>query len=317
MEFKLELELENVSRPPSNCNDNNQWQWFPMKDNNQTLVVLNSWYCGLPEWIQRDLIVRFPEVKRESFSLPHPVVPSGNLFWDFYRWYYDLYDMFIYRDLMKDTLFLELTDAHREELTNLCNIGILKGGGCPPNMESVAHLESLFPTIREFLRKWSDCGVFVKLSHKSSKNDFKMYPSHTITDVFDNLVHSPEVSRNISKSSSIVLKPWNMKIKKPTEFRVFVENSKIIAVSQQEWHTHQPHLPLNINMFQQQLNLLIPNINRFYHDAVLDVNFAEDQLDLIEINPGCKWHSSGASLFRWDELEHGESPSIKFRVMIK
>lgn len=272
-------------------------------------------YDNLPKWIKTSLHTKYgTEFSIDSFELPHinKEVLCNNMFWDFYRWYYDLYDMKQYKELMEEAIFLELTDLHRKELVDLCNIGIWKGGGHQPNMESVCYLESFFPHIQNFLHVCSD-GVFVKLSHKSSKNDFKMYPSYTITDVFDNLVHSPEVARTIMKSSSIVLKPWNPAITKSSEFRVFVESGHVIAVSQQEWHTPiLSPITFDLDEFTTKLDLLVAKLP--YLDAVLDINYINKTLTLIEINPGCRWHSSGASLFKWDELS--KLKQFVFRVYL-
>jgi len=54
-----------------------------------------------------------------------------------------------------------------------------------------------------------------------------------------------------------------------------------------------------------------------YNDAVLDINYLENKLlTLIEINPGCRWHGAGSSLFKWQELSHIKKEN-KNNVFIK
>lgn len=181
-----------------------------------------------------------------------------------------------------------------------------------PNLESCVFLEALFPQIRDYIRMHKSTGVFVKLSHKSAKNNHKLYPSFTVTDVFDNLVHSEEVLKNVDKSTTLVLKPWNDDITKATEYRVFVEQGRVIGISQQEWHTPQRESPM-LDGILDALNNLCKKLP--YYDAVLDVNYKDGKLVLIEINPGCIWHSSGSSLFRWEELRAADtSDEIEVRV---
>lgn len=289
------MRIVNLPRPPSGCNDNNLHQYIPILPTNP-LTVDTTWVNGLPDWIKTSLSTRFPDAIYQQITLPPSDIDRNESFWDFYRWYYDLYDMLVYKDLMDGALFIPLSNNQKEELKDLCNVGILRHS--EPNLESCAFLESTFPLIREYIKLHLDTGVFVKLSHKSAKNNYKLCPAFTVTDVFDNLVHSKEVLRNVDKSTSIVLKPWNDDISKETEYRVFIEQQKVVGISQQEWHTPQPEPPQLDGILDALLKLRIP-----YNDAVLDVNYKDGTLHLIEINPGCIWHSSGGSLFRWEELK--------------
>jgi len=301
--------VTNLPRPPSGCNDNNLHQYIPILPTNPITVDTN-WANGLPDWIKISLSKRFPDAIYQQISVPHIDIDRNESFWNFYRWYYDLYDMFIYKDLMDRALFIPLSNSQKDELKNLCNVGILRHS--EPNLESCAFLESTFSIIREYIKLHRNTGVFVKLSHKSAKNNHKLYSSFTLTDVFDNLVHSEEVLNNVDKSTSIVLKPWNDDISKATEYRVFIEQKKVVGISQQAWHTPQHEPPQLDGILDALKKLQIP-----YNDAILDVNYKDGILHLIEINPGCIWHSSGSSLFRWEELKlrfHEDEVEVEVRV---
>jgi len=152
---------------------------------------------------------------------------------------------------------------------------------------------------RDYLKKNSGTGVFTKLSHKSAKNEFRLYPAKTVVQVFDNIVHSQEVLKNVPKSSSLVLKPWNDNISKTSEYRVFIEQRRIIALSQQAWSKPQQGEPETQGLLEA-LEELVPKLP--YYDAVLDINYKDGKMELIEVNPGCIWATSGSSLFLWEEL---------------
>jgi len=94
----------------------------------------------------------------------------------------------------------------KEELHELCNIGIFTNSKF--NLEQLIYLDNIISDIVFVLNKYKETGIFVKLSHKSAKNDFKLYPAQTIFEVFDNLVHSKEIQSNIPNSLGLILKPW-------------------------------------------------------------------------------------------------------------
>ena len=71
----------------------------------------------------------------------------------------------------------------------------------------------------------------MKLSQKSAKNYFKMYPAGTVQEVFDNVVHSQEVQRCVQMSSCLVLRDWDYQVRRETEFRVFVVRRRVVCAS--------------------------------------------------------------------------------------
>lgn len=156
----------------------------------------------------------------------------------------------------------------------------------------------IFSEINEYLASHQDTGVFVKHSQKSAKNDFDMFPARTLDDVFENLVHSRDVLCTISISQHIVLRPW-LGFDKNDEFRVFVEDKLIICISQQFIYSPLKRR-VNVDGLVEKLEAVVQQMK--YSDAVLDVNYTNQILTLIEINPGCRWHGSGSAGFSWNEI---------------
>jgi len=303
-------------RPPAGCNQTNQHQYMPIlpATSSTPITIDPAWSSQLPTWIQESLRDKFPNAIYDSVVVPNDNIDKNPSFWEFYVWYFELYDMYIYRDVMEDTCFLKLNPSQKKELTELCNLGILRRGLNFLNLENCVFLESIIDDIRVYLKKQSENGVFVKLSQKSAKNEMKLYPAFTVSEVFDQLVHSQEVLKNIPKSTSIVLKPWNTEITKATEHRVFIQQQRVIAISQQEWFTPLKEPPETQGLLEA-LEELVPKLPCY--DCVLDINYKDGKLVLIEVNPGCIWHASGTSLYTSAEilkLSQETSNEIPFRV---
>lgn len=115
------MRITNLPRPLSGCNETNLHQYIPIP-----ITIDNEWRDNLPVWIKYSLTTAFPDAIYQKINVPHSDIDRNDVFWSFYRWYYDLYDMYIYRDLMEETLFIPLSNSQKEELKNLCSVGILR-----------------------------------------------------------------------------------------------------------------------------------------------------------------------------------------------
>ncbi|ARF12145.1 cell division cycle 123 protein [Klosneuvirus KNV1] len=299
------MELHILNKIPEPCNENNQHEYTPIIPNNP-IIIHKQWYTSLPEWIKKDLDLHFPIFELQQFDLPKPI-EKNEMFWKFYYWYYELYDMYNYKECMKDTYFIKLTDSQREEMKEMCHIGVITNK--KPKFERYDSINLLFDQMQKILDENKDTGLFVKTSFQSAKHEYKLFPAFTIMNIFENIIYSKEIYTSIDHTNHIILKPWNNDITKDTEFRVFVENKKVIAISQQAWGVSLSHEPY-LNHSIEQLDDIIKDIP--YNDAVLDINYTSNGvLTLIEINPGCRFHGAGSSLFTWQEIEDIKSQTCK------
>jgi hypothetical protein len=303
------MEVHILHKIPDPCNENNQHEYTPVIPNNP-IIIQAQWYNSLPEWIQKDLGLNFPNFELQPFDLPK-IIEKNKIFWNFYYWYYKIYDMYNYKDCMKDTYFIKLTDSQREEMKEMCHIGVITNR--KPNFERYDSIHLLFDQMQKILDDHKDTGLFVKTSFQSAKHECKLFPAFTIMDIFENIIYSKEIWTSIDQTSCIILKPWNSEISKNTEFRVFVEDKRLIAISQQAWSVSMDEKPVLTHLIEK-LNKLIETIP--YSDAVLDIHYKAEILTLLEINPGCRFHGAGSSLFTWQEIDnvkktHGEQIPVK------
>lgn len=90
-------------------------------------------------------------------------------------------------------------------------------------------------------------GVFSKTLDKSAKNDIDLKPLRTPLEILQQLASSRDILLRLEKSSGdthLVLLPWNDQISKRNEYRIFVCDGKVVAVSQQQWSNAEARITL-------------------------------------------------------------------------
>ena len=303
------------------CNDHNQYWWLPVDDSG---CVDARWLGRQPSWVERSFRATFPDAATGCVAVPHERVLGGDskdhavqfraahpAAAAFYTWWRSLYDFTVFAPFVPGALLLPLSPAALDEMRALCVLGQANPHREPP-WEQMLHLNAeVVPAAREFLaraRSGGGDGTFVKSGTKSCKNDWprRLFPALTITDMFEQLVKSGDVAADYLRPQhasahprAIVLQRWDATIGRDTEFRVFVTAKRVVAAAQQQWHTRLAAVP-DLGGFLEALDALAAALP--YADAVLDVHWHGGALRLIEVNPGGRWGSSGASLWSWDEL---------------
>lgn len=141
--------------------------------------------------------------------------------------------------------------------------------------------------------------------------------------------HTPLREKEFNEGSlKLYLMEW-IDMSEYKEFRVFVKDRKITAISQQSLYTSNSLL---INMSPEQRDKTIRNwvriIQNYYHNVIaeklnhinsycIDIVILEDESPyFIEINPFGKEYSSGSSLFGWiqdEEILYGKTDKLCFR----
>lgn len=126
------------------------------------------------------------------------------------------------------------------------------------------------------------------------------------------------------KECKLYLLPWieNFDIEK--EYRVFVYNKKITAISQQNLYKINNYLKKKT---ENELNIIVNEINDYYESYiknkinldhyVMDI-YMNDKPYFIEVNSFGKKYASGSSLFHWiidDKILH-DSNEISLRICI-
>lgn len=333
------MDVQFVLRPALGCNDNNEHAWTPALPTTP-LTVDTAWLARQPAWVVASFDAAFPDAVRGAVAVPHATPdctdsatylaqPAARAFYD---WWIRLYDFARFAHCVPDAVLVPLSPSGVEELTALCEAGVQRPDA-PVNTEACPVLEaSAFPAVTAALAAFARAGAegaFVKTSAKSAKNNRRLTPATTLSEVLENLVHSEDVRRNMRRTTALVLKPWDGTIGRHTEFRAFVEGGRVVAVAQQVWHTPLSHMP--------ELTGLLPALTALcatlpYADAVLDVHWVGSHCDcggggakessggtlrLLEVNPGGRWHASGASLFTWAEIAATHADRVPVRLFLR
>lgn len=176
--------------------------------------------------------------------------------------------------------------------------------------------------VQKILSRWnkfiptSESGYFVRLNRASPKDSVYECRVWSAKDILKTIVSSArcyksieKVSDNIRSNEYIILKEWNSKFthNPQFEFRVFVCNSKVTAISQ--YHCYTPFdwsgiLDEEWNTIYKNINNLYNRCNKFpncvmdvYVNQLLNNNFNSE---LVEFNSFGMELASGSALFDWD-----------------
>jgi hypothetical protein len=118
---------------------------------------------------------------------------------------------------------------------------------------------------------------------------------------------------------------WNNNLNPMREFRVFVHNKKVTAISPQKWYMKLPYTPEEFKLMSQSI---VYHYNSYlsdqlpYNSVILDVWVDENnKTHLIECNPWGKYASSGSGLFHWihdDEklVQNSECNSVYVKYVV-
>lgn len=178
-------------------------------------------------------------------------------------------------------------------------------------------------------KKW-----FFKLNSVSSKDTaLTDVPSGSALPILQNLVQSTRTFTYLQsdKNAQIILRPW-YDIPKKYEFRCFVHEKKLRAISQYECYTYYPDFQdkkLQKTLCDRIANFYqsIKDEGKFpYEDCVMDVlvwddapipSFKDQNVFIIEFNQFGGETACGASLFNWEQHEmilyFSPIPVIKFK----
>ncbi|BES95381.1 Hypothetical protein NTJ_08191 [Nesidiocoris tenuis] len=189
------------------------------------------------------------------------------------------------------------------------------------------------PSFPAFSARLSECmerlggGVFVKLNWSAPTDAAWMATNSSLKctnlqDLYLLLKSSGKISDDLEIKGQekyyVVMKKW-LDIHPGTEFRCFVSNGELIAISQRnntEFHEH----------FQENVCSTVGNIKSFYYTKVkenfdlncfvMDVIYTENSIKIVDINTFEE--STNPGLFSWSELkdmEYVEGVSPEFRYI--
>lgn len=176
------------------------------------------------------------------------------------------------------------------------------------------YIEELNELAYKYTQKYPDIfindGYFVRTDKTSLKTG--MYGNckyDSLLKIFYSMVTCRYGHHCFDKDDDLIniylLEYKNVDINK--EFRVFVKNNKITAISQQNIYTKSIFI-MSKNFYEKYylvsdlikyFELNIKNKLIHYNNYVMDIALIEDDFYFIEINPFGKEYSSGSACFNW------------------
>lgn len=156
-------------------------------------------------------------------------------------------------------------------------------------------------------------GWFVKIGPCSTKHQYPPVPVFSGQEAVEHLLDANPVMTHINKGSAacVAMRPWDKKISKHNEVRVFVRKGRVTGVSQQAWYSLQILINLlsskdvieSAQRCYDEFNERLKPEYRFNYECTFDAYLTTDatlQTHLIEINSEMfGWGPAGASLFHW------------------
>ena len=166
--------------------------------------------------------------------------------------------------------------------------------------------------------------LFFRFEHSSSKDGVgKIGPFKNSKDVIMNIITSKRAMRCLKgqNKSRLYFFEFRKDWKPQNEFRVFVCESKVTAISQYSMYTNfeldkifdLERLGENIVNF---CYLVLSKIN--LTSVVIDVIVNDNKIELVELNPFGTEYSSGSALFHWirdHDILYGLTDKVVFRFV--
>jgi len=164
---------------------------------------------------------------------------------------------------------------------------------------------------------------FVKFDRCSLKDGIHgPGPYNSLEMVLTSLITSARCVRSMTKGNDVLyLVPWNSRMTRDREFRVFVYESEITAISQYVWDTDMNLEMLDLIDFGNRIReFQQTNISPHWKstDYSFDVYVGDKEIELIELNSFGVQLAAASCLFHWihdfDQL-YGRTDHVEFRVV--
>lgn len=317
------------------CNDNNHWEYFPININENCVIVDVGWFYELRTATQQ-IISQIIEHFGFDFKLGQATIPHdrftgkhADVFIEIYKTYLSQYDYNVWYPYVKDEIgdvdIIELTRSDLKHLLFLTSKTLT--GEC---LDKVSYLRDncyhLVKKIQSSIDKFNYC--FVKTATKSSKNQIAIAPLTCVSEIIDNITSIEDHEKEYKKQylfdellPKLIIMKFNDILDTNREFRVIINNRKIIGISQQLWYKYcylTDHMMYNIanslvKYYNEKLIKMLP-----YNDVVLDIWTETDEINqnvvphLIECNPGDLYGSSGSALFNWLDLINKNKLEVRY-----
>lgn len=226
------------------------------------------------------------------------------------------------KELLKYSLKTEIIPISLNEVDCILSIEAGKYRGFNRN-NIHDDFKPLLSKIEQALVKFPE-GAFFRMGSRSPKDMFVGGKQQkAITDAFNvlelmlssmRLFEDLSLADRLQYEPSIILREW-MDIEKWTEFRCFIKDGEIVAISQYFYHEEFPQIKENLKNIEGKVIDLYNNIKEYLpRYTVMDVVFKNQETILLEINP---YNTEGKQytdpcLFHWNEIEQGDKFDFRY-----
>ena len=310
------------TKDKNNLNSNNHYEYNPFKVKNKIIEIDRIWYNKLLD-ISKS---RIDQIKNHyktkitflEFKYPHDNHKELDNEIDkeiWYNLYYTYLHQYDYEEWYKDlNMNIELVKVNKSDLRilfELCRVRVIRNPSSSWIESQLDDLSEQFKIdITNALKKFNN-HCFVKTSKTSGKNEVKLEPKYTLTDVLMHFTSCKEYFKEFKYiidndykfdySLHFIIMPWNEKLDRDREFRIIVLDNKIKGISQQKWYKKIEFGDSEINKIYESIKKWFSSQTKFpFSDVTIDLWVDKEyNVHIIECNPGGIYSSSGSSLFHW------------------
>jgi hypothetical protein len=329
--------LRNPSYPDHNriCNNRNLHEYAPYIITDNGNVIDTEWWKSLSGYCQELIIER----TNNNFSIKKISMPHNFQFDNkekflstVYRCYLDSFDYHRWHNpnLINGPKNVSLVPITTQLKEIMLDIYASQKSYCDYikdiKVENIEILKSFEKEINKVLEANPNTEYFIRLSSTSGKNEKSVEPFSTSLDIISHIssvkLFVDQEFKRFEKDTYLIIMPWNNNIEPRSEFRIFVVNDKLTAVSQQNRHDLYQYSKKELKIIEHALNDITFLTNTPYGTFVGDVyiDLESKTCKLIELNPFGAHSGAGASLFNWiDDYDilHGNSqPEFRYLSII-
>lgn len=303
----------------TNYNTNNYHYMAPFQfDESGNLILDSKFYIKIKDTsFHKELLKKFTNINikdniryKQNINLLPIDSPVRKRFFIVYNTFLEWYNSYNWSHVLSRPIRnVAYTDSEKKNMIEISKV-MIPGLRYNFSTEQTESLSDLIERLDEAINICGDIdkcnGCFIKLASGSVKHDYPIEEIFTGKRALEHLLPSKRVFRNIN-DGYILVQPWNDNIKLFREFRVFIEDNKVIGITQQAiYEIYQECITIYSKMTQEiveQAQKLWDNIKDMleYQDATLDVWLnSNNEMDLIEINAYGGWSAAGSGWFDWE-----------------
>lgn len=279
-----------------NCNNRNLHEYSPYIINNENIID-ETWWNELTDYC-KNIINQQIKFRLDIVVIPHEFQfdNESKFLTTMYKCYIDSFDYNIWYDknnenMPRDVVLIPISTDVKKTFVELYN----------SNGKYSNQLENFKNNIESNMKHKK---YFIRLSSTSGKNEKSVKPFKTPNDIISHissvkLFIDQEYKRE--KESYLIMIPWNEHINDRYEFRIFVVNHQLTAVSQQNAKKLHNYSCEELEIFEHALNNISFIKSMPYKTYVGDVyvNMETHTCHLIELNPFGAHSGAGSALFNW------------------